>query len=66
MTRGPSLRGAAFSREEPATWQDVAIHDPWIASFLAMTDLDLCRASLESMKFSVFPAGALINLGAKG
>ncbi len=37
-----SLRGAAFSREELATWRAVAIHVPaprsqWIASFLAMT-----------------------------
>ena len=27
-----SLRGAAFSREELATWRDVAIHKSWIAS----------------------------------
>jgi hypothetical protein len=35
------LRGAAFSREELATWRAVAIHVPlprpqWIASFLSM------------------------------
>jgi hypothetical protein len=41
----PLLRGAAFSREELATWRAVAIHVPvlwpqWIASFLAMTGLE--------------------------
>ena len=39
--RGLDPRGAAFSREELATWRDVAIHvavrrPTWIASFLSM------------------------------